>query len=316
MSARNAEKPLLAVQDLRRYFNAGRGNESRAVDGVSFDIQRGETFSLVGESGCGKTTTGRTIIRLYAPTGGRIVFDGTDIATLDTRRQWLGFRKQVQMIFQDPYASLDPKTKVADIIGEGIDVHRLASTRAQRMARVRELLAVVGLNPEHALRYPHEFSGGQRQRIGIARALAVEPRLLICDEPISALDVSIQAQIVNLLKRLQRERNLTYLFIAHDLSMVRHISDRVAVMYAGKIVEMGATEEIYRYPMHPYTRSLLSAAPIADPLTERTRRRLAYQRQPQDTEGVIRRLGEDHFILAPDERYAEYQAAFGRIKNV
>jgi oligopeptide transport system ATP-binding protein len=244
----------------------------QAVDDVSFEIRPGETLGLVGESGCGKTTVGRAILQVYRPTAGRVLFDGVDLTALGgeaLRRR----RRDFQMIFQDPYASLDPRAKVADIVAEPLEVHGLASGSAKR-ERVRELLGQVGLNPAFAERYPHEFSGGQRQRIGVARALAVSPRFVVCDEPISALDVSIQAQIINLLERLQRQLGLTYLFIAHDLAVVRHICDRVAVMYLGKIVEIAPRSELYARPRHPYTKALLSAAPVPDPRVERTRERI------------------------------------------
>ena len=272
------EQPLLEVRDLQTLFPVTEGVLSRvvghvhAVDGVSFTIRQGETLGLVGESGCGKTTLGRTILRLIEPTGGEVLFKGTDITKLGPggmRR----LRREMAMIFQDPFASLDPRQTVGDIIGEPLDIHRLAKGRA-RQERIFELLDVVGLNPQFANRYPHEFSGGQRQRIGIARALAVDPSFIVCDEPISALDVSIQAQIVNLLERLQQQFKLTYLFIAHDLSVVRHISDRIAVMYLGKVVEVADSWELYSNAKHPYTSSLLSAVPIPDPALERTRSRV------------------------------------------
>jgi len=260
------KKPLLEVKDLKRYFISGTGQNKKvlkAVDGISFHIYKGETFGLVGESGCGKTTTGRTIIRLYNPTGGEILFEGKDLAHL-SEKEMLPYRKRIQMIFQDPYASLNSRMTVTDIIAEGIDTHHLYFGQ-ERQARIYDLLEKVGLKREHASRYPHEFSGGQRQRIGIARALAVNPELIICDEPISALDVSIQAQVVNMLEDLQNEFGLTYLFIAHDLSMVRHISDRIGVMYLGKMMEVTTSDELYENPLHPYTKSLLSSIPTPDP---------------------------------------------------
>ena len=244
----------------------------RAVDGISFFVEKGETLGLVGESGCGKSTTGRALLQLYQPTGGSVRFDGTELTTLKGEKL-RHMRRRMQMIFQDPYASLNPRMTVGDIIGEPLEVHHLAAGR-KKQDRVQELLKVVGLNPYFTNRYPHEFSGGQRQRIGVARALAVEPDFIVCDEPISALDVSIRAQIVNLLEELQGKFNLTYLFIAHDLSVVRHISDRVAVMYLGKIVELADRKELYDRPLHPYTQALLSAVPIPDPKIESKRRRI------------------------------------------
>jgi peptide/nickel transport system ATP-binding protein len=270
---------LLEVRNLKKYFPVRRGVLRRvvahvkAVDGISFFIRQGETLGLVGESGCGKTTAGRTILRLIDPTDGSILFrnngDAVDIAKL-SNRALKPLRRQMQIIFQDPYSSLNPRMTIGDIIGEPLVVHRMG-TPAEREARVKELLEAVGLNPQYMKRYPHEFSGGQRQRIGIARALALGPKLIICDEPVSALDVSIQAQVINLLEDLQKEFGLTYLFIAHDLSVVRHISDRVAVMYLGKIVEMAETEELFRNPKHPYTEALLSAVPVPDPDYQRER---------------------------------------------
>jgi oligopeptide/dipeptide ABC transporter ATP-binding protein len=263
---------ILEVKNLKKYFDLGRGKQLKAVDNVSFAIKRGETFGLVGESGCGKSTTGRTIINLYNTSGGEVIFNGKDVHQLQGR-ELKDFNRKMQMIFQDPYASLNPRMTVGDIIGEGIDIHGLLSGR-ERQERIFGLLETVGLNAEHASRFPHEFSGGQRQRIGIARALAIEPEFIIADEPISALDVSIQAQVVNLLKKLQNERGLTYLFIAHDLAMVKHISDRIGVMYLGALVEVAEANELYRKPMHPYTEALLSAIPIPDPEVERTRERI------------------------------------------
>lgn len=260
---------LLEVENLKMYFKKVNGvfrrktSYVKAVDNISFTIDKKETFGLVGESGCGKTTTGRALIRLYEPTGGTIRYDGEDITKLSAK-EFMPYRKKMQMIFQDPYASLNARMTVSDIIGEPLDIHHL-KTGKEREEFILELLDRVGLNKDHASRYPHEFSGGQRQRVGIARALAVDPEFIICDEPISALDVSIQAQVVNMLKDLQEEFGLTYLFVAHDLSMVRHISDRVGVMYLGSLVEVAETEELYRNNLHPYSKALLSAIPIADP---------------------------------------------------
>ncbi len=268
-----AEK-LLEVQALKEYFPVKSGllktNYIKAVDGVSFYINKGETFGLVGESGCGKTTVGRTILRLYEPTAGKIIYDGKDI----THGDILPYRRKMQIVFQDPYASLDPRMTVGDIVGEPIDIHHLASNKKQRREMIVSLLEKVGLNSEHAARFPHEFSGGQRQRIGIARALAVSPEFIVCDEPISALDVSIQAQIINMFEELQETLGLTYLFIAHDLSVVKHISNRIGVMYLGKIVEMTDFAELYKNPLHPYTKSLLSAIPIPDPRLSKESRRI------------------------------------------
>jgi peptide/nickel transport system ATP-binding protein len=267
---------LLELDDLKVYFPLRSGivldrhvGDIRAVDGVSLEIARGETLGLVGESGCGKSTIGRTILRLYEPTGGRIVFDGRDITHLK-EGELRPLRKRIQMVFQDPYASLNPRHSIGRIVGEPMRVHGTAN-KGEASARVRELLSVVGLPPDAAARYPHEFSGGQRQRIGVARALALNPELLVCDEPVSALDVSIQAQIVNLMEELQRELGLTYLFIAHDLAVVRHISTRIAVMYLGKIAEIAPADDLYDNPLHPYTITLLSAIPIPDPEVERAR---------------------------------------------
>ena len=268
----NKDKKLVEVKNLKKYFNVGGGNILKAVDDLSFYIYEGETLGLVGESGCGKSTTGRTMIRLYDATAGEVYFDGKDVHKM-SRLEHKEFTKSTQMIFQDPYASLNPRMTVGDIIGEGIDIHQIMAGK-ERMERIYFLLETVGLNREHASRFPHEFSGGQRQRIGIARALAIEPKFIVCDEPISALDVSIQAQVVNLLIKLQKEMNLTYLFIAHDLSMVKHISDRVAVMYLGTMVELASSSELYDKPMHPYTQALLSAIPIPDPNVEKSRQRI------------------------------------------
>lgn len=289
-------KRLVEVKHLKQYFGSKK-NVVKAIDDISFEIYEGETFGLVGESGSGKSTTGRALLRLYKPTEGEILFEGKEIANLKKGKELLEFRKEAQMIFQDPYASLDGRMKVRDIIAEGIDIHGLAKTAEERDAMVDELLETVGLNKEHANRYPHEFSGGQRQRIGIARALAVNPKFIVCDEAISALDVSIQAQIVNLLKRLQKEIGLTYLFIAHDLSMVKYISDRIAVMYRGRIVELGSADCVYNNPQHPYTKSLLSAIPLPDPREEKNRKRLVYKGEEFSEETSLQEVEPGHFVL-------------------
>ena len=290
------KKKLVEVKHLKQYFGT-KNNLVKAIDDISFDIYEGETFGLVGESGSGKSTTGRALLRLYQPTDGEILFEGKDIATLTKGKELLEFRKEAQMIFQDPYASLDSRMKVRDIIAEGIDIHHLASTKEERNKMVDELLETVGLNREHANRYPHEFSGGQRQRIGIARALALNPKFIVCDEAISALDVSIQAQIVNLLKKLQKEKGLTYLFIAHDLSMVKYISDRIAVMYRGRIVEMGSAECVYTNPQHAYTKSLLSAIPLPDPREEKNRKRIVYAGEDFNEDATLQEVEPGHFVL-------------------
>ena len=273
--ADNEKETLLEVKNLKKYFEMNDGlfktKQLKAVNDVSFFIKKGETLGLVGETGCGKTTVGRTILNLYEPTGGEIIFNGKPIKT---KQDIAEFHKKATMVFQDPYSSLNPRMTVEDIIAEPLDVHKLYKTKEERRAKVLELMGRVGLNSEHASRYAHEFSGGQRQRIGIARALAVNPEFIICDEPVSALDVSIQAQVINMFEELQKELNLTYLFIAHDLLVVRYISDRIAVMYLGRIVELASSDEIYDHPLHPYTQSLISAVPIPDPNTARTNKRI------------------------------------------
>ena len=268
----NTNEILIEVKNLKKYFQVGKHATLKAVDDVSFFIRKGETLGLVGESGCGKTTCGRTVMGMYSATGGEVIFDGVDVHKLNKKAK-KDFARRAQIIFQDPYASLNPRMTVGDIIGEGIDIHNLY-TGQKRTNRIYELLQLVGLNKEHGSRFPHEFSGGQRQRIGIARALAIEPEFIVCDEPISALDVSIQAQIVNLLIQLQQELGLTYLFIAHDLSMVKHISDRVGVMYLGSMVELASSFDLYDKPLHPYTQALLSAIPVPDPEVERNKTRI------------------------------------------
>lgn len=307
---KNNEK-VLEVKNLKQYFPIDKNTVVKAVDNLTFDIYRGETFGLVGESGSGKSTTGRTIIRLYDPTAGEVKFMGKDVSSKKLPKDTKAFlNKNMQMIFQDPMACLNPRMTVADIIAEGLDIHGLTKNKEDRMKKVYELLQTVGLNEQHASRYPHEFSGGQRQRIGIARALAIEPEFIIADEPISALDVSIQAQVVNLLRKLQKEKGLTYLFIAHDLSMVKYISDRIAVMHHGKIVELATSEELYANPLHPYTKSLLSAIPLPDPDHERNRVRIKYDpsihdystQQPKWVE-----IRPGHFIFASDAELTNYE---------
>lgn len=268
------KKVLVSVQHLKKYFPVGKKKTLKAVDDVTFDIYKGETLGLVGESGCGKSTLGRTIIQLYQATGGKVVFDGDDMTQHQSAAQHKEFTRRVQMVFQDPYASLNQRMKVMDIVAEGIDNHGLAKNHQERENMVVRLLETVGLQREHANRFPHEFSGGQRQRVGIARALAVNPDFIIADEPISALDVSIQAQVINLFQELQKERGLTYLFIAHDLSMIKHISDRVGVMYLGSLVELTTSDEIFESPLHPYTQAMFSAIPLADPKLETSRQRI------------------------------------------
>ena len=278
MSVSSSEKPMLEVRNLKEYFPISTGffktTMLKAVDDISFTIRKGETLGLVGESGCGKTTVGRTILQLYKPTGGEVVFDGTKIESKESIHM---LHRRAQMVFQDPYSSLNPRMTVADIVAEPIDVHHLCATRQERQKRILELLELVGLSSEQANRYAHEFSGGQRQRVGIARALASNPEFIVCDEPVSALDVSIQAQVINMLEGLQKELGLTYLFIAHDISVVKHISNRIAVMYLGHMVELADANELCRSPLHPYTVSLMSAVPAPDPEKARTSHRIVLQ---------------------------------------
>ncbi|HCT62488.1 MAG TPA: peptide ABC transporter ATP-binding protein [Erysipelotrichaceae bacterium] len=306
-----SDKVLLKVEHLKQYFKLDRKSKVKAVDDVSFEIYEGETFGLVGESGSGKTTIGRSIIRLYDITGGNVEFEGKQASGKLKKEERASIARNMQMIFQDPMACLNPRMNIRDIVAEGIDIHNLAKTKEERDEMVYSILAKVGLAREHAGRYPHEFSGGQRQRIGIARALITNPKLVICDEPISALDVSIQSQVVNLLKKLQKELGLTYLFIAHDLSMVRYISDRIAVMHKGKIVELADAEELYNNPLHPYTRSLMSAIPTPDPKSEKQRARFAYDPSQHDytsDEPKMREIRPKHFIYCNEKEFKAYQA--------
>ena len=301
-------KKLVELKNVSLTFNKGKSNEVKAIDDVSFDIYEGEIFGLVGESGSGKTTIGRSILKLYDIDSGTVTFAGNDISSLKGK-DLHDFRKTAQMIFQDPQASLNGRMKIRDIIAEGIDIHRLAKSKEEREAKVKELINLVGLNEDHLSRYPHEFSGGQRQRIGIARALAVNPHFIVADEPISALDVSIQAQVVNLMQKLQHEQGLTYLFIAHDLSMVKYISDRIGVMHWGKLLEVGPADEIYHNPIHPYTKSLLSAIPEPDPERERKRQHLIYDSSIEN-DGEKRQMYEirpGHFVYATEAEAKNYK---------
>jgi len=305
-------EPLLKVRGLKQYFRISGGYTVRAVDGVDFEIYPGETYGLVGESGSGKSTIGRSLIRLYKPTAGQIIFNGMDISGRMTRNVTTQLRTQMQMIFQDPMASLNPRKKVGEIIAQGLDIHGLCSSRAEREARVAEMLQKVGLAPEHADRYPHQFSGGQRQRVGIARALIMNPKLVIADECISALDVSIQAQVVNLMKDLQDQTGTAYLFIAHDLSMVKYISDRIGVLHLGHLVETGTTDEIFENPIHPYTQSLLSAIPRPNPRVEKARVSQSYDYKAMGvdyTKGTLHHAGGQHYVLATEEEFRRWTGA-------
>ena len=310
------ENVLLKVEHLKQYFNINMGffrsKPLKAVDDVSFSIKRGETLGLVGESGCGKTTVGRTILNLYKPTDGRIWYDGKE---LKTKEDIHAFRKKATMVFQDPYSSLNPRMTVSDIVGEPLDVHHLCANKMEREMRILELMGYVGLNSEHASRYAHEFSGGQRQRIGIARSVIMRPDLLIADEPISALDVSIQAQIINLLNELRAELGLTIMFIAHDLSVVKYFSDRIGVMYFGKMVELASSDELFAHPLHPYTKSLLSAIPLPDPHAEKRRQRIAYNSLEAHDYSVdkptMREIIPGHFVYCNDAEEAQYKKELG-----
>ena len=305
-------EPLLKVENLKQHFPVSRQFTVKAVNGVSFEVYPGETYGLVGESGSGKTTIGRSIIRLYDPTDGKIPFNGREISgklSADTRKM---LRAEMQMIFQDPMASLNPRKKVEDIIGEGLDIHHTCHSKAERSALIAEMLKKVGLSPEHASRYPHQFSGGQRQRVGIARALIMQPKLIIADECISALDVSIQAQVVNLMKDIQQETGCAYLFIAHDLSMVKYISDRIGVLHLGYMVEAGTKEEIFSHPVHPYTKSLLSAIPHPNPEVEKRRKSITYDYASSGIDyakGMQHLVGGTHTVLATDAELAQWTQA-------
>ncbi len=303
------KEPLLKVEGLKQYFRVSSSYTVKAVEGVSFEIYAGETYGLVGESGSGKSTIGRSIIRLYDPTAGKITFDGTDISGRMSRADSNKLRTQMQMIFQDPMASLNPRKKIGDIIGEGIDIHKMYKTAAEREEKIKGILQKVGLAPEHATRYPHQFSGGQRQRVGIARALIMNPKLIIADECISALDVSIQAQVVNLMKDIQQETGTAYLFIAHDLSMVKYISDRIGVLHLGHLLETGTTEEIFENPVHPYTKSLLSAIPTPNPAVEKQRIALSYDYATSGIDynkGTTHHVDGSHFVKCTDDELREW----------
>ena len=312
MAAQSAT-PLLKVEGLKQYFKVNKNFTVKAVDDVSFEIYPGETYGLVGESGSGKSTIGRSIIRLYDPTAGKITFDGQDISGHLSHAQNNTLRTQMQMIFQDPMASLNPRKKVEDIIGEGLDIHHMYKTQAERREKVEKILAKVGLAPEHAERYPHQFSGGQRQRIGIARALVMQPEFIVADEPISALDVSIRAQVLNLLNSMKKSRGLTYLFIAHDLSVVRFISDRIAVISKGRIVELAEAEELFLHPLHPYTKALLSAVPIPDPGLEKKKKLLVYDPSCHDysvDKPVWEEIANGHFVYGNQKELEGYRKEY------
>ncbi len=306
-----SKEPLLHVENLKQHFKISRTYTTKAVDGISFDIYEGETYGLVGESGSGKSTTGRAIIRLYDPTDGKIIFNGHDISKKLTKENEAYLRQNMQMIFQDPMACLNPRKKVNEIIAQGLEIHHLYKDKADLDAKVAAILEKVGLSKEHGTRYPQQFSGGQRQRIGIARALIMNPKLVIADEAISALDVSIQAQVVNLMKDLQDELGTTYLFIAHDLSMVKYISDRIGVMHLGHIVETGTTDEIFKNPIHPYTKSLLSAIPHPNPIVEKQRISMSYDKNKEGvdyTAGTVHKVTETHRVLATDEEFKKWSS--------
>lgn len=303
-------EPLLDVKDLKQHFKVSRKFTVKAVNGVSFQIYPGETYGLVGESGSGKSTIGRSIIRLYDPTAGKMIFDGSDISGKLSEKEKKHLRTNMQMIFQDPMACLNPRKKVLDIIAQGLDIHKLYKTKEEREEKVYKILEKVGLSKEHANRYPHQFSGGQRQRIGIARALIMNPKLIIADEAISALDVSIQAQVVNLMKDIQKETNTAFLFIAHDLSMVKYISDRIGVLHLGYLLETGTTEEIFSNPIHPYTKSLISAIPHPNPKVEKTRKSETYDYFTSGIkyeDGIKQHVDGTHYVLATDEELKKWK---------
>lgn len=309
MAVNYNEEPLLEVKGLKQYFKAGGSFTVKAVEDVSFKIWPGETYGLVGESGSGKSTIGRSVIRLYDPTAGEIQFNGMSIGGRMSRADNQALRTQMQMIFQDPMASLNPRKKVGDIIGEGLDIHHMYTSREDRLRKIKAILMLVGLEPEHASRYPHQFSGGQRQRMGIARALIMNPRLIIADECISALDVSIQAQVVNLMKDIQEQTGTAYLFIAHDLSMVKYISDRIGVLHLGHLLETGTTEEIFTHPVHPYTRSLLSAIPSPNPVVEKSRVAESYDYRTSGIDygkGTEHHVEGKHYVKCTDEEFARW----------